>query len=103
MPVHVQMMARISLRSTISTISGGNAKRARLRQILVVSQLALSLVLVGNGRMVQSLQKLTAGPSFDARPIVLLRPRRSLIDYSDERAQAYQREPPLGSTCFQAC
>ncbi|MEO5894505.1 MAG: ABC transporter permease [Vicinamibacterales bacterium] len=73
--------------------ASGGAERARLRQILVAAQVALSvMLLVAAGLVLRSLVNVMAGPGFDPEPIVMLRLRPSLIDYSTERSQGYQRE-----------
>ncbi len=73
--------------------ASGGAERARLRQVLLVGQIALSVVLlVGAGLLVRSLQRLYAGPGFDPASVIMLRLRPSLVDYPTEKARAYQRE-----------
>jgi predicted permease len=67
--------------------------RSRLRDVLVVGQVALSLVLlVGAGLLVRSLASVYAGPGFDPRPIVLLRLRPSLVAQSAAQAKSFQEE-----------
>jgi predicted permease len=73
--------------------TSGGAARARLRQVLVTAQVAMSvMLLVAAALVVQSLHNVMAGPGFDPRSIALVRLRPSLIGLSYERAQAYQRE-----------
>ena len=72
---------------------GARASGSRLRDGLVVSQIALSLTLVtGAGLLVRSLRSVYSGPGFDPGPIVLLRLRPALVGYSPARALSFQRE-----------
>jgi predicted permease len=67
--------------------------RSRLRSALVVSQVALSVVLlVGAGLLLRSMQQLVRGPGFDPRRVVVLRLRPSLVRYDAVKAWAFQRE-----------
>jgi predicted permease len=72
---------------------GGGVTRSRLRSALVVSQVALSVVLlVGAGLLLRSMQQLVRGPGFDPRRVVVLRLRPSLVRYDAVKAWAFQRE-----------
>jgi putative ABC transport system permease protein len=72
--------------------ASGGATRARLRQALVVGQLALAVtLLVGAGLLVRSLEKVVAGPGFDPRPLVTVRLRPMLVNYPVDKALAFQR------------
>jgi predicted permease len=74
------------------TASGG-ARRSRLRPLLVAGQIAMSVVLlVSAALLLQSVRYLLRGPGFDPSPLVMLRLRPSLIDYSRDRAHSYQRQ-----------
>jgi putative ABC transport system permease protein len=73
--------------------ASGGVRRARLRQTLVVAQIALAVMLVvGAGLLVRSLSRVIAGPGFDPRPVITLRLRPSLVAYSTEKSLAFQRE-----------
>jgi putative ABC transport system permease protein len=70
----------------------GGATRARLRQALVIGQLALAvMLLVGAGLLVRSVDKVLAGPGFDPRPIITVRLRPMLVNYPLDKALAFQR------------
>ena len=72
--------------------SAGGAARARLRQVLVVGQLALAVtLLVGAGLLVRSVDKVLAGPGFDPRPLITVRLRPMLVNYPTDKALAFQR------------
>jgi predicted permease len=67
--------------------------RMRLRQLLVCAQLAMSLVLlVGAGMLVASAQQVMRGPGFDPGPVMTLRLRPSLVNYSRDRAERFHRD-----------
>ncbi|HEV2386210.1 MAG TPA: ABC transporter permease [Candidatus Acidoferrales bacterium] len=67
--------------------------RSRLRDVLVVGQVALSLVLVtGAGLLLRSLGNIYRGPGYDVAHLAWLRLRPSLIGYPAAKAWAYQRE-----------
>jgi len=73
--------------------SASGAPHSRLRDALVVGQVALSLVLlVSAGLLIRSLASVYGGPGFDPRPIVLLRLSPSLIAQTPAQAKAYQQE-----------
>ncbi len=73
--------------------AGGGTRRARLRQVLVGAQVAMSVVLlVGASLLIGSAASALRGPNFDPSQVITLRLRPSLIDYSRERAQAFHRE-----------
>ncbi len=66
-------------------------RRPRLRDVLVVAQVALSVVLlVGAGLLIRSLQHVYHGPGFDPSPVVVLRLRPILAGYAVERAHEFQ-------------
>jgi predicted permease len=69
------------------------ARRAALQRALVVAQVALSVILlVGASLVARSLQHLYRGEGFDPDHVVVARLRPSLVDFSFERARAYQRD-----------
>ncbi len=71
-------------------LTGGSA-RSRVRDGLIVFQVAVSVVLVvGAGLLVQSVKHLQRGPGFDVDHIALLRLRPSLVEYDGVRARAFQ-------------
>jgi putative ABC transport system permease protein len=73
--------------------SSGGARRARLRQVLVVGQITLAIALVvGAGLTMRSVENIFAGPGFDPRPVITLRLRPGLVGYPTEKALAFQRE-----------
>jgi hypothetical protein len=66
---------------------------SRLRDILVVAQVALSIALViGAGLVVRSVQNIYRGAGYDPSHLMWLRLRPSLVGYSADKAWAYQRE-----------
>src|SRR4029450_11309704 len=68
-------------------------RRSRLREGLLVVQVALSVVLLGSsGLLVRSFFLLHRGPGFDPDAIALVRLRPSLVGYTDARAWAFQRD-----------
>jgi predicted permease len=70
-----------------------NTRRSRLRDGLIVCQIALSVLLLGSSALlVRSFFRLHNGPGFDPDRVVLLRLRPSLIGYGPERAWTFQRE-----------
>jgi predicted permease len=72
--------------------ASGGATRARLRQALVVGQLALAVtLLVGAGLLVRSVEQVLAGPGFDPRPVISVRLRPMLVNYPTDKALAFQR------------
>jgi predicted permease len=73
--------------------AGAGSRRARLRDGLIVLQVAASvLLLAASGLVVRSLVSLQRGPGFDPDALVILRLRPSLIAYGAERSWAFQRE-----------
>jgi macrolide transport system ATP-binding/permease protein len=73
--------------------AGLSARRSRLRDGLIVCQVALSVVLLaGSALLVQSFLRLRQGAGFDPDAVVLVRLRPSLIGYGPERSWAFQRE-----------
>jgi predicted permease len=73
--------------------AGAGARRSRLREGLIVVQVALSVVLLGgSGLLVRSFFVLQRGPGFDPDALVLVRLRPSLIAYTNDRAWDFQRE-----------
>jgi predicted permease len=73
--------------------AGAGSRRTRLREGLIVFQVAVSVLLLGaSGLVVRSFLTAHRGPGFDPDAIVSLRLRPSLIGYSAERAWAFQRE-----------
>jgi predicted permease len=73
--------------------ASSSPRDSRLRDILVVAQVALSIALViGSGLVVRSLQNIYRGAGYDPSHLMWLRLRPSLIGYSAEKAWAYQRE-----------
>jgi predicted permease len=68
-------------------------RRSRLRDLLVVTQVALSIVLlVGAGLLLRSLRSIYRGPGYDPGHILMLRLRPSLVAYDPAKAWAFQRE-----------
>ncbi len=69
------------------------ADRHRMRDVLVVAQVAISVSLItGASLLTRSVARVYRGPGFDPSRIVLLRLRPSLVAYDPEKAQAFQRE-----------
>ena len=69
------------------------AGRSRLRDGLVVLQVALSLVLVVDATLlIRSLRHIYQGESFDPSRVVIVRLRPTLAGYDAERARAFQVE-----------
>jgi putative ABC transport system permease protein len=69
------------------------AARSRLRDALVVMQLALSLVLVVDASLlIRSLHHITQGEQFDPARVVTVRMRPTLAGYDPARARAFQAE-----------
>jgi predicted permease len=72
--------------------SASGLQRSRLRDGLIVAQVAVSIVLlVGAGLLVRSLTNIYRGPGFDPASVVLLRLRPSLVEYDMPKARAFQR------------
>jgi predicted permease len=73
--------------------AGAGARRSRLRESLIIVQVAVSvLLLAGSGLLVRSFVALHSGPGFDPDTVVLLRLRPSLVGYGIDRAWTFQRE-----------
>jgi putative ABC transport system permease protein len=73
--------------------AGSGSNRTRLREALIVVEVAVSvLLLAASGLVVRSLLMVHRGPGFDPDAIVLLRLRPSLVGYTADRAWAFQRE-----------
>ena len=73
--------------------TGSGLTRLRLRNVLVLVQVALSIVLlIGAGLMVRSLRHLYRERPFDLDHVVVLRLRPSLVGYDSTKAWAFQRE-----------
>ena len=73
--------------------AGAGTRRSRLRDSLLVLQVALSVVLLASsGLLVRSFLLLHRGPGFDPDTIAIVRLRPSLVGYTDERAWTFQRE-----------
>jgi predicted permease len=72
--------------------AAAGTRRAWMRQFLVGAQVAISVVLlVGATLLVGSVQRALQGPGFDPAPVITVRLRPSLVEYSRERAQAFHR------------
>jgi predicted permease len=72
--------------------SAGGLRRSRLRDALIVAQVAASIVLlVGAALLVRSLASIYRGPGFDPRPVAILRLRPSLVEYDVAKARQFQR------------
>ena len=73
--------------------TGAGLTRLRLRNALVVSQVALSVaLLVGAALTLRSMHVLSQGRGFDPRRVVVLRLRPSLVGHDPQRAWRFQRE-----------
>jgi putative ABC transport system permease protein len=84
---------RLPVVASLKESAPKGADSSRLRNALVVSQVAISLMLAaGAGLLLRSLDRVYRGPGFDPSPIVLLRLRPSLVAYDPQKAQAFQRE-----------
>jgi macrolide transport system ATP-binding/permease protein len=88
--------SRLDLVSALKDEStrGGTVRRLSLRNLLVVGQVALSLiVLVGAGLCVRSLQKLQAiDAGFDASKVLVMSTDVSLSGYNNERGLRFYTE-----------
>lgn len=70
----------------------GGGRRAVARAALVTAQVAASVtLLIGAVLLLQSVSHLGRGANFDPDRVATLRLRPSLVDYSRERAHAFQR------------
>ena len=76
------------------TAAQGGAGRTRLRSVLVVSQIAISLiVLIAAGLVVRTLQQLqTMNPGFDPRNALSMSFDLSLQGYDEARAQQFYKQ-----------
>jgi predicted permease len=73
--------------------SGAGRPRPIVREGLIVVQIALSVLLLGaGGLLVRSFFMLHRGPGFDPSRVAIVRLRPSLVQFTSERAWAYQRE-----------
>ncbi len=71
----------------------GGPRPSRLRDALVVLQIACAMVLlVGAGLLVRSLQQISRGPGIDTARVIMLRLRPSLVAYEGTKAHAFHRE-----------
>ena len=71
----------------------GGSSRSRLRDALVIAQIAASLMLLaGAGLLARSLAGALRGPGFDIDHVVLLRLRPGLVGVGPPEARAYQQE-----------
>ncbi|HSC29170.1 MAG TPA: ABC transporter permease [Vicinamibacterales bacterium] len=76
-----------------ATTAGGSARPTRVRDGLVVAQIACAMALLaGAGLLVRSLQDVARGPGVDTSRIILLRLRPSLVAYDGAKARAFQEE-----------
>ena len=88
---------RPNLLSTLKdTAAQGGAGRTRLRSVLVVAQIAISLVvLIAAGLVVRTLQRLqTMSPGFEPQNALMVSFDLSLQGYDEPRAQQFYRELP---------
>ena len=89
----LQSTKRDALPALKEETAGLSARRSRLRDGLMVCQVAMSvLLLASSALLVQSFVRLHRGPGFDPDTVVLLRLRPSLLGYGSERAWTFQRE-----------
>jgi len=73
--------------------TGAGSRRTRLRESLIVVQVAVSVLLLAvSGLLVRSFLVVHRGPGFDPDAIVVARLRPSLLAYGAERSWAFQRE-----------
>jgi hypothetical protein len=71
----------------------GGATGSRLRDALIVFQVALAVVLVvGAVLLMRSVRHLYRGPGFDVDHIAILRLRPGLVGYDAARARVFQEE-----------
>jgi len=72
--------------------SGAGTRRTRLRESLIVMQIAVSVVLLAvSGLLVRSFLAVQRGPGFDPDRVIVVRLRPSLLGYGAERSWAFQR------------
>ena len=82
-----------SLHALKDESSGAGSRRTRLRETLIVMQVAVSVMLLAvSGLLVRSLLAVNRGPGFDPDRVVVVRLRPSLVGYGAERSWAFQRE-----------
>src|SRR6185503_7494836 len=81
-------------RALKDTAAQGGAARGRLRSVLVVAQIAISLVvLIAAGLVVRTLQQLqTMNPGFDSRNGLTMSFDLGLQGYDDARGQQFYRQ-----------
>ena len=81
-------------RALKDTAAQGGAAKGRLRSILVVAQIAISLVvLIAAGLVVRTLQQLqTMNPGFDSRNALTMSFDLGLQGYDDARGQQFHRQ-----------
>ena len=73
--------------------ASGGAAPGRLRQLLVSVQVAVSVILiVATTLLIVSGRRAFDGPGFDPDQVITMRTRPSLVDYSRDRAHAFQRD-----------
>jgi predicted permease len=73
--------------------AGAGPRRTRLREALIVVQVAVSVALLAaSGLVVRSFLNVHHGPGYDPHSLIVPRLRPSLIGYSAERSWAFQRE-----------
>jgi putative ABC transport system permease protein len=73
--------------------SSDGRQRTRVRDALIVAQVAVSVVLLtASGLVVRSFLNVHRGPGFDPDRVIVTRLRPSLIGYSADRSWAFQRE-----------
>jgi predicted permease len=88
----LQATGRDTLPALKGETAGSTARRSRLREGLIVLQLAVSvLLLVSSGLLIRSFFMLHR-PGFNPDAIVSMRLRPSLIGYPNDRAWTFQRE-----------
>ncbi|HEV2836015.1 MAG TPA: ABC transporter permease [Pyrinomonadaceae bacterium] len=78
------------------TSAQGGASRTRLRSVLVVAQIAISLVvLIAAGLVVRTLQQLqTMNPGFDPQNALTMSFDLGLQDYNEQRGQEFYKQLP---------
>jgi len=73
--------------------TGAGSRRTRLRESLIVVQVAVSVLLLAvSGLLVRSFFAVHRGPGFDPEAVIVVRLRPSLVGYGAERSWAFQRE-----------